>query len=381
MKMQSPFVLHAGRIRSVDVIRGVALVFMILNHFGQIFVGGGFHSPLALSILFMGIFPAPLFYTVVGISIALVNQRYNTKSLPPYEIWRRTLPRAILILGLGYLFAVVMFGRNWIFDWSVLQLIGLALIVCQLAMRIPWKYRVLLPVVFVVAAPGLRLLLNYEAIVGTIGNLHYQPPLTILDHLSAMLATGKVPIFPWMACPLMGTIIGEAYAKVPSNPRQLVTITGIAGGVMCLSVVPLMVFAGDFVTQYPLTTGFFQLSAGLSLIVIAIVVLTVDLWRWWNFASRFIEIQGLTSLFTYIAHHFYGPFFLGQILGLYHALDMIGLILIILSYFLIATVFALVWLPYRQGRSSYWDIAIAYILLLAGLIFRAFLVMQGVWSV
>ncbi len=379
--MQSPFVLHDGRFRSVDMMRGVALVFMVLNHFGQIFVGGGFHSPLAMFILFIGIFPAPLFYIVVGISIALVNHRYKVKSLPFSEIWRRTLPRAILILGLGYLFAIVMFGGNWLFDWSVLQLIGLALIVCQLAMYIPWKYRVLLPVVFIAAAPGLRLLLNYETIVGTIGNLHYQPPLTLFDHLSAMLATGKVPIFPWMACPLIGTIIGEALVKVPSNPRHLVIFPGIAGGVMCLSVLPLMLIVGDLVTQYPLTTGFFQLSTGLSLIIIAAVLLTVDLWRWWSPVSRFVEIQGLTALITYIAHHFYGPFFLGQVLGLYHALDLLGLIIITLVYFIIITVFAFIWLPFRQRRSSYYDIAFSFGLLFAGLAFRVILVVQGVWSV
>lgn len=369
---------HGGRIRSVDVLRGVALVFMVINHFGQTFVGGGYHSPIAMAILFFGIIPAPLFYIAAGISVVLFNQRFQHNSSSHRSIWQWVLSRGILIMGIGYLFSVVLFGTIWILDWSILQLIGLSLVISQLVLYIPRRYRILLPVIIIVLAPFMRIWLNYDAVVGTVGNIHYAPPQTWFDHLSAIIATGKAPLFPWLACPIIGTIIGEALINRPSNPRSLIYGTFLTGAVMALLVLPFFLL-GDPVTQYPLTNGFFLLATGMSLLAVASVVTTVDVWTWWNRASRFFEMNGQIALISYIAHHLYGIILFGVILGFYRALDMIGYTLITLSYFLISMVFAYFWLPIRKQHTAYWDIAVTYIILLIALLGRWVLALLGFW--
>ncbi len=374
------FVEQNGRIRSVDVLRGVALVFMIINHFGQTFVGGGFHSPVAAAILFFGIIPAPLFYIVAGIGVVLTNHQMRRNGASTKTIWQWVFIRGVLIMGSGYLFAITFFGPIWWLDWSILQLIGFSLIICQIVLFIPWRYRIILPFIFIVLMPIVQDWLNYDVVVGTVGNIQYAPPSTLLDHLSAIIATGKAPLFPWLACPIIGTILGEFFVERPSNPRRLVYGSALVGGIMCLLVLPMLVLFSDPVTQYPLTGGFLFLSTGMALLAVASVVTTVDVWGWWNLASRFIEVNGQIALISYIAHHFYGITLLGVILGFYRALEVIGLTLIIISYFVLVLVFAYFWLPFRKGRSAYWDIGIAYLILFLALFGRWILAVLGFWT-
>ena len=238
---------------------------------------------------------------------------------------------------------------------------------------------VFLPIIFIVAAPFLRIWLNYEGIVGTVGNLHYSPPLTLLDHLSAIIATGKAPIFPWLACPIIGTLIGEAFVHPTPNPRQLVYQTLSVGSIMCILVPPLMFFMSDPVTQYPLTNGFFLLSTGMTLLAIATVVTTVDAWHWWNPLSRFFEVNGQITLISYLAHHLYGIVFFGVLLGFYRAIDVIGYMAITLSYLVLSLIFTFFWLPFRNKRSSYWDILVSYLILIIALYGRWIFAVLGFW--
>jgi uncharacterized membrane protein len=374
------FVEQNGRIRSVDVLRGVALVFMVINHFGQTFVGGGFHSPVAAAILFFGITPAPLFYIVAGVGVVLTNHQMREKGASTEAIWQRVLSRGVLIMGLGYFFSITFFGPIWWLDWSILQLIGFSLIICQIALLIPWRYRLLLPIFFVVLMPFVQVLFNYAVVVGTVGNIQYAPPSTWFEHLSAIIATGKAPIFPWLACPLIGTILGEFFVEHPPTPRRLVYNSLFVGGSLCLLVLPMLLLASDPVTQYPLTLGFFFLSTGMALLAVASVVTTVDVWGWWNLASQFFEVNGQVALISYIAHHFYGITLLGVILGLYRALEVLGLTLIIISYFVLALVFAHFWLPFRKNRTAYWDIAVTYLILFLALFGRWVLAVVGFWT-
>ncbi len=370
---------HNGRIASVDVLRGVALVFMIINHFGQTFVGGGYHSPIAMSILFFGIIPAPLFYVVAGIGVVLANSRFQQRGDSGKTILKWVLSRGLLIVGLGYLFSVVMFGTVWILDWSILQLIGFSLIIAQLTLYLPKRYRIFLPVLIIVLAPIFRVWLNYDAIVGTVGNIQYVPPQTWFDHLSAIIATGKAPLFPWLACPIIGTFIGEAILETPSNPRRIVHDILVIGGLFCLMVVPFFLL-GDPLTQYPLTNGFFLLSSGMALLAVASVLLTVDVWKWWNPVSRFFEMNGRVALISYIAHHLYGIVLFGVILGFYRTIGVLGWILITVSYFGLSLLSANFWLPFRSKRSVYWDIAATYLILMIALGMRWILALNGFWA-
>jgi hypothetical protein len=202
----------------------------------------------------------------------------------------------------------------------------------------------------------------------------------LLDHLSAIVVTGKVPLFPWLACPLIGTLLAEPLVDDSPRSRQVVYVTTVAGAMMSLFVLPLWLGLGDAVTQYPLTSGFTFLSMGMSLLFVAAGVMTIDAWRWWNPAFRFCEVNGQIALITYIAHHLFGILGLGIILGLYRQLDVVGLSAILIAYFAGLLLFARLWLPFRRGRSGFLNIALAYLLLGIGLAVRFLFAWLGRWT-
>jgi hypothetical protein len=118
----------------------------------------------------------------------------------------------------------------------------------------------------------------------------------------------------------------------------------------------------------------------MALLAVVAVLVTVDLWRWWNATSWFIEINGQVALISYVAHHLYGIVLFGVILGFYRVIGVIGWILITVSYFGLSFVFAYFWLPFRKKRSAYWDIAITFLVLFLALIGRWILALQGYWA-
>jgi hypothetical protein len=148
---------------------------------------------------------------------------------------------------------------------------------------------------------------------------------------------------------------------------------------MCASVLPFFLL-GDLVTQYPLTNGFFLLSTGMAILTVASVLTTVDVWQWWNPASRFFEMNGQIALISYVAHHLYGIVFFGVILGFYRVIGIGGWLLITVSYLGISLLFAFFWLPFRKKHSSYWDIAVTYLVLFIALGARWIFALLGLWA-
>lgn len=376
--MDETFRVHNRRIRSIDVIRGIAVIGMIFNHFGHALVGTASLSPLALTILFPAIWGQGLFYGFIGVTTVMVDHRMKAKGVPQSAIWRRLLPRAGMILLMGYLMSIMMGGWRWVLDWSVLQLIAVAMIVSQLAVRIPPRIRIALPVFFIAMTPILQVWLNYAAISTAVT---YLPPQNLLEHLSAMIATGRLPLFPWLASPLIGTLVGEALVA-PSKPALKLTHLSLVGGAAQLLCLPPLVFlAGDTLTQAPLTIGYFLLVNGLALFVIAAVVTTVDLWRWrWSPIPQFCETNGQIMLITYIGHMLYCPLLLTHTLGFVQNLEAVGFFLAVAGYFAISMIFAWFWLPYRFRHSSRLDYAGTFALLAVGVAWRIIFAYLGIWN-
>jgi hypothetical protein len=350
---------------------------MIYNHFGHALVNTAILNPLTISILFPGIWGQGLFYGFIGVTTAMVDHRLRAKGVPERAIWRRLLPRAGMILFMGYLLSIMMLGWQWVLDWSVLQLIAVSMVVSQLAMRVPTRYRIALPVLVLAMTPVLQLWLNYTAVV----TVPYEPPRNLLEHLFAMIATGRLPLFPWLAVPLIGTLIGETVVAPSQQPLKLVKASLVAGTVQLLCLPPLVFLAGDTLTQSPLTIGYILMVNGLSFFIVAGVVVTVDLWRWrWSPIPEFCEMNGQIMLITYIGHMLYCPLLLSHTLGFMQNMEVVGFFLAVIGYFVISMTFAWFWLPYRRRHSSKVDYAATFVLLAIGVTWRYVFAFLGIWS-
>ncbi len=376
--MDETFRIHERRIRSIDVIRGIAVIGMIYNHFGHALVGTASLSPLALTILFPAIWGQGLFYGFIGVLTVMVNHKMKAKGVPQSAVWRRLLPRAGMILLMGYLMSIMMGGLLWVLDWSVLQLIAVSMIVSQLAVMIPPRIRWVLPVFFIAMTPVLQIWLNYSAISTAVT---YLPPQNLVEHLAAMIATGRLPLFPWLASPLIGTLVGEALVAPSRQPLKLTQASLVGGAAQLLCLPPLVFLAGDKLTQAPLTIGYFLLVNGLAFLIVAAVVTTVDLWRWrWSPIPQFCEVNGQMMLITYIMHFLYCPLLLTHTLGFVQNMEVVGFLLAVIGYFAISMVFAWRWLPYRMRNSSRLDYYATFVLLAIGVAWRFAFTWLGIWN-
>ncbi len=376
--MDETFRIHNRRIRSIDVVRGIAVIAMIYNHFGHALVNPTYFPPLTLTILFPAIWGQGLFYGFIGVTTAMVDHRIKAKGVPQSAVWRRLLPRAGMILFMGYLLSIMMGGWRWVLDWSVLQLIAVSMIVSQLAMKIPPRYRIALPVIIVAMTPFLQLLLNYQVVSTAVT---YQPPQNLLEHLAAMITNGRLPLFPWLASPLIGTIVGEAIVAPSKQPLKLTQASLVAGAAQLACLPPLVFLAGDALTQAPLTIGYFLLVNGLAFLITAAVVTTVDLWRWrWSPIPQFCEVNGQMMLITYIMHFLYCPLLLTHTLGFVQNMEVVGFFIAVVGYFVLSMVFARFWLPFRFKNSSRVDYYATFVLLAIGVLWRIIFAYLGIWS-
>jgi surface polysaccharide O-acyltransferase-like enzyme len=234
-----PLVTTGGRLRFLDLARGLAIVFMVLQHVQLLFaVDSGEHSAVGLTFLLLGTAPAaPVFMVAMGFlfgSSSKAGVRYGVvRGLQLFAMGyvlnalRFTLP--LLLNGDPRLDE--FFGSPWVplLEVDILQLAGLSLMVLG-----PVKRYVRGPWIVVVAAAAI-------AVVAPL--LWGGPGSPALDPLWGTGEWVSFPLFPWLAYPLLGLALARFTARAPSASRLLRvwTLTGaalIVVGALLMLLVP-----------------------------------------------------------------------------------------------------------------------------------------------
>lgn len=133
------------RLAFVDALRGLAVAGMLVIHQSEWWL-----TPVArrtetfATLYFISKLVAPVFLTLAGVSLAL---RFGGRPKGWVDL-RPVLSRGLKILALGYVFNLAVWVPVWgleeIASWDILQLIGLAIIVCGLLLPMtPWWARLI----------------------------------------------------------------------------------------------------------------------------------------------------------------------------------------------------------------------------------------------
>jgi len=255
---------------SIDVMRAVAILFMVLIHFvnnlSQREYASAFYYDLANE---LGSFSAPAFSFLVGLSFWLWYLRESKRGRSEEEIKKIIFRRSIFLFFAGLTFATFIWLPASVFDWDILTFLGAATIIIFSMRKLPVK--VLLGSIFVVLllSPPLREFSGYAI---HWDGAEYLYEFTMRDMVFGFLLEGYFPIFPWITFPLLGLIVGKVYFG--ANPSQKLEGWGLPSiGVALMLVAKLASQIGSEsqfyfseVTFYPASTTFILGVMGIILL-------------------------------------------------------------------------------------------------------------------
>ena len=105
---------------SIDILRTFAIVVMVFVHFAENLAG--FEFPGAG-------FGAPIFALLSGVGYRLWLEGRRARGASQEEISKVSIRRGLFVLGVGFLFNVLVWLPEDTFNWDVLTLIGAALLI------------------------------------------------------------------------------------------------------------------------------------------------------------------------------------------------------------------------------------------------------------
>jgi uncharacterized membrane protein len=288
---------------SIDILRAVAIVMMVLVHFMEN-LGGADWAPAGVG--------APLFTFLVGVSYRLWLDSQEEKKRPAHEITATSLRRGLFLFVLGFAFNVLVWLPEDAFNWDVLTLIGSGLLLLCAIRDTPLLVPITGILVALACGPLMRALGDYDSywLEG-----YYDPDWTPGQLALGFLATGYFPLFPWVAYPLAGFVTASLFfvpgERAPTGRAMLL------GGALVLVAAALVIarpLLPDAVranvlkgwTMFPPTLEYTLGTLGFALFAFA------ALHRWLDpnggrFAeTRFVRAAGLFSKYSlsmYLFHH------------------------------------------------------------------------------
>ena len=234
----SGMLARPARIQSVDLLRGIIMAIMAIDHIRDFFTHLRF-QPEDLAQTYGGLFftrwithfCAPVFFLLAGTG-AYFYSRSRTKAEVAHFLWTRGLFLIVMeftVMWWGWSFLVPYPGTAMIVIWAL----GLAMIILSALIRLPLP---VLTTLSLVVIAGHNLLDKVTpAMFGKFGwlwmILHRQGFFPVTTHpLGPIPPVGffvAYPIVPWFAVMSAGYCLGAVYAQEPEQRRRTLMRIGL----------------------------------------------------------------------------------------------------------------------------------------------------------
>ncbi|XOV93698.1 MAG: DUF1624 domain-containing protein [Bacteroidota bacterium] len=307
-----------SRVSSIDFLRGVVMILMVLDHTRDYFHADALiYDPLDLSqttlpiflTRFITHFCAPVFVFLAGTSAFFVGQRRGTKSL---SIWLVKRGIWLIIAELTIIKFAWMFKLN--FSMLILQVIwvlGVSMIFLAAFIHVPKKLMIVLSLL---AVFGHNLMDNYQpqAWSGLWGFLHVQGPVALSDTVTAFVA---YPMIPWIFVMALGYHFGSLYTNNvnPENRKKFLYLLGLGMIVLFVLLRSINIYGNldpwikqdsiiftilSFidVTKYPPSLDYLLITLGPSILLLAFAE------KWSGKMYDRVVTIGRVPMFLYIIH-------------------------------------------------------------------------------
>jgi len=273
---------------SIDVMRCVAMLLMIQVHFSENLSPRVPDTAWLYDLsAWLGVLAAPMFTFASGLSYSLWVRKQQANGTGQSAITRSTIRRGLFLFGAGLVFNVAVWLPEGLFNWDILTLIGVSLLLLAFARRIPPGALIVLCVVVLLLSPPLRAVLDYPAYWE-----HYEFAynFTVVEVASGFFAAGYFPVFPWIIFPITGFVTGELADRYLRADPQLTSAAAeraIRGSLVAL---PLLAVADGgtqrlveapgrtlgAVTMYPASTAYVVLALGICLLALLLLDRSFD---------------------------------------------------------------------------------------------------------
>jgi len=295
--MSMPSSPASERLDWIDLLRGVGLVFMVVDHaYDWWLVQADNLGAWGRTAEFIGTLAAPIFLLLVGVSMALATDVRRARGAPARQLVRQFVRRGLIIALWGYAVNLLVFfnGDNWrdVFAFDVLQCIGIGMVL-------------LAPIV--VCAPTVSLLL-LAVILGWGGQ--YADHLWLPGYAGTVLngrpEIAYYPLLPWLGYVPIGILAGRTLARWRSDVKILDRLMwgllpmGLIGWGAPVFILPTLGY------RHP-HLAFMVFSLGV------IAWLAAGLYAWgrvtnarWRPLFNGLGYLGRETLMLYILHHLLG---------------------------------------------------------------------------
>lgn len=297
---------------SIDALRTVAICLMIVVHFVENLSSAHDATSAAVSLRLPAGLAAPLFTFLAGVNYRLWSTARIARGRTAADVSRATVRRGLFLLGTGFAFNALVWLPAETFNWDILTFMGIALVLLDVARRMPASALLLACLLVVALSPVLRVAAGYQDYWQ---QAWFDHDLTLSDVALGCLVVGYFPLFPWLALPLAGYLAAPlVFTTHPADtaPRPL-TVAALLGGVSAAALAAwprlptrLRSGAADGWTMFPASTAYVLGSTAAALALLALLHRVLDTGppaAWKTALARWTGPFSRHSLSIYVLHH------------------------------------------------------------------------------
>lgn len=332
------------RIRSIDFVKGFAIVFIIIAHTSAVWFDSDWIYLYGMVYAGLDILGPSLFIFLSALSVIFSIRRKKGR-LPDKVIRNRIFSRGLTIIVMGMIFNLIglsvvrpdiPFPLN-LWGWNILMFIGFSQIFSYYAVKFKKWLRAIIGIIIILISPIFREFLYLEKDSNLlIGFLHFM----------ITSPTPEITLFPWLAVCFISSIFGEyLYDAMMLGTQEayfrlfrlfficglFLVVLGVILGLQ-LQTPETMVeseypslrlylimnrqnyyhFPGmpEFLIRGTIGNMFYNLGAAL--LIIAICFYFIDIKNHDNRFTSTIEYYGKISLSLFLVEYVFLPLYIGQ---------------------------------------------------------------------
>ena len=310
------------RINSIDAMRGLVMIIMLLDHVRErVFMHHQVSDPMDLDTTSPALFfsriaahlCAPVFVFLTGLSAWLYQHKANGDSHPVRQF---LISRGLLLIALEITLVTFSWMGSYHTIWlQVIWAIGVSMIVLGLIAHWP---RIVLAIIGLLIVCGHNLLTPITFTPNEWGYTLW----TILHDRNFLIAEGAIrikasyPVLPWIGVIILGYLAGPLYAAATSSATRRLYLLGL--GCVCLisfvllrstningetlpwqfmqsSLLTAMSFLN--LTKYPPSLDFLLLTLGTMFLLLILLESKIS-----DRASKVLSHYGSAPMFFYLLH-------------------------------------------------------------------------------